>query len=30
VLSFVVLGGILLLASFVYTRYRTRIAGEST
>jgi uncharacterized membrane protein len=30
VLSFVVLGGILLLASFVYTRYRTRIAGESS
>ena len=27
ILSFVVLGGILLLASFLYTRFRSRIVG---
>jgi uncharacterized membrane protein len=28
ILSFVVLGGLLILASFLYTRYRERIAGD--
>ena len=30
VLSFVVLGGLLILASFLYTRYRERLVGESS
>ena len=30
ILSFVVLGGLLILASFLYTRYRERLAGERT
>jgi uncharacterized membrane protein len=30
ILSFVVLGGLLILASFLYTRYRERLTGEST
>lgn len=30
ILSFVVLGGLLILASFLYTRYRERLAGESS
>jgi uncharacterized membrane protein len=29
ILSFIVLGGLLLLASFLYTRYRKRILGEA-
>jgi uncharacterized membrane protein len=30
ILSFVVLGVLLILASFLYTRYRARIAGADT
>jgi uncharacterized membrane protein len=30
ILSFVVLGGLLILASFLYTRYRERLTGERT
>jgi uncharacterized membrane protein len=30
ILSFVVLGGLLILASFLYTRYRERLMGESS